>query len=70
MSHTEPIKFPFLKISQSEADFKASISKPALVLNINGSPRDELSSVAKWINSKGRVSLEEIQRESNKLIKL
>merc|ERR1719391_1803874 len=31
---------------------------------------DELSSVAKWINSKGRVSLEEIQRESNKLIKL
>ena len=32
--------------------------------------RDELNSVAKWINSKGRVSLEEIQRESNKLIKL
>jgi len=31
---------------------------------------DELSSVAGWINSKGRVSLEEIQRESNKLIKL
>jgi len=31
---------------------------------------DELNSVAKWINSKGRVSLEEIQRESNKLIKL
>jgi len=31
---------------------------------------DELSSVAKWINLKGRVSLEEIQRESNKLIKL
>ena len=32
--------------------------------------RDELNSVAKWINSKGRVSLEEIQRESDKLIKL
>merc|ERR1711892_228179 len=31
---------------------------------------DELSSVAKWIKAKGRVTIDELQKESNRLIKL
>jgi hypothetical protein len=31
---------------------------------------DELQSVASWIAKKGRVSVPDVQRESNKLIKL
>merc|ERR1711892_604712 len=31
---------------------------------------DELASVAKWIKAKGRVTIDELQKESNRLIKL
>merc|ERR1712176_407156 len=30
----------------------------------------ELTAVAKWIQSKGRITIEELQKESNRLIKL